>query len=118
MSQKFVLLTEEEFNYLLKLKEQQQKRNAYHNEYNKNKLQVLKETNQEEYKRKITLQNEANKKYKQNIMNKIKQDPELYKQYNVKMTQYRQSMAQVKRNLLKSLENEYNDINNNYEVAT
>ncbi len=51
-------------------------------------------------------------------MNKIKEDPELYKQYNIKMTQYRQAMTQIKRNLLKSLEIEYNDINNNYEVAT
>ena len=118
MSQEFILLTQEDYNDLLKLKENHEKRNAYHNEYNKKKLQDLKENNQEKYKKKITSQNEANKKYKQNIMNKIKQDPELYKQYNIKMTQYRQTMTQIKRNLLKSLENEYNDINNNYEVAT
>ena len=118
MSQEFILLTQEDYNYLLKLKEQHQKRNAYHNEYNKNKLQELKQTNQEQYKNKIKLQNEANKKYKKNVMNKIKEDPELYKQYNIKMTQYRQAMAQIKRNLLKGLEIEYNDINNNYEVAT
>ena len=34
MSQEFILLTQEDYNYLLKLKEQHQKRNAYHNEYN------------------------------------------------------------------------------------
>jgi hypothetical protein len=38
-------------------------------------------------------------------MNKIKEDPEAYKHYNIKMTQYRQAMSQIKRNLLKSLEN-------------
>ena len=118
MSQEFILLTQEDYNNYIKLQEQHKKRNEYHNQYNKSKLKDLKENNQEEYKKKITSQNEANKKYKQNIMNKIKEDPELYKQYNIKMTQYRQAMAQVKRNLLKSLENEYNDINNNYEVAT
>jgi hypothetical protein len=118
MSHEFVLLTIDDYNNYLKLKENHEKRNAYHNKYNKNKLQELKQTNQEQYKNKIKLQNEANKKYKQNVMNKIKQDPELYKQYNIKMTNYRQATAQVKRNLLKSLENEYNDINNNYEVAT
>ena len=118
MSQEFILLTQEDYNNYIKLQEQHKKRNAYHNQYNKSKLKYLKENNQEEYKKKITSQNKANKKYKQNIMNKIKEDPELYKQYNIKMTQYRQAMAQVKRNLLKSLENEYNDINNNYEVAT
>ena len=104
MSQEFILLTESDYKDLLKLKEQHEKRNAYHNDYNKKKLQELKQTNQEEYKKKMTKQNEANKIYKQNLMNKIKQDPELYKQYNIKMTQYRQAMAQVKRNLLKSLE--------------
>jgi hypothetical protein len=103
MSHEFVLLTIDDYNNYVKLKENHQKRNEYHNQYNKSKLKDLKENNQEEYKKKITSQNEANKKYKKNVMNKIKEDPELYKKYNIKMSNYRQAMAQVKRNLLKCL---------------
>jgi hypothetical protein len=104
MSAEFVLLTLEDYNYYLKLKGQHQKRNEYHNKYNKNKLQELKQTDTKEYIKKITKQNEYNRIYKQNIMNKLKEDPEAYKHYNIKMTQYKQAMSQIKRNLLKSLE--------------
>jgi hypothetical protein len=103
----FVLLTQDDYNYFVKLKEQQQKRNEYHNQYNKNKIQDLKQTNHEEYKKKMTKQNEANKIYKQNLLNKLKQDTEAYKEYNIKLSKYRQAMRQAQRNLLKS-----------YEVAT
>ena len=110
MAEKFVLLKESDYEDLIKLKEKHDKRNKYHNEYNKNKLQEIKQNDPELFKLKMAKQNEANKIYKQNLLLKIKQDPEAYKQYNIKMSQYRQSMAQVKRNLLKSLEN--------YEAAT
>ncbi len=66
MSREFILLTESDYKDLLKLKEQHEKRNAYHNEYYEKKLQELKHTNQEEYKIKMIKQNEANKIYKQN----------------------------------------------------
>ena len=45
----------------LKLKDQQQKRNDYHNKYNKLKMHELKNNDTEEYKKKITKQNEYNK---------------------------------------------------------
>jgi hypothetical protein len=49
----FILLTQEDYNNYVKLKEQHQKRNDYHNNYNKSKLKDLKENNQEEHKKKI-----------------------------------------------------------------
>ena len=113
MSEKFILLTEEDYNYYLKLKDQQQKRNDYHNKYNKLKMQELKNNDTEEYKKKITKQNEYNKIYKQNMLNKLKQDPEAYREYNLKLTKYRQAMCQIKRNLLKTYE-----ITSTYEAAT
>ena len=100
MSEKFVLLTEEEYNKLLHLKEQHNKNNLYHKEYIKNKINEIKQTNPEEYKYLIYKQNEANKKYKNKILENLKKDEAKYKEYREKINEYNKRLRIQKKKLL------------------
>ena len=66
MVEKFILLTEAEYNNLLKLKQQQENRNIYHKNYIKSMFQDAKINDHEKYKILMHKQNEKNK----NIKNK------------------------------------------------
>ena len=72
MSEKFVLLTEEDYNNYLKLKEQHENNNIYHKNYLKNMIQETKQKNPEKYKLLMSKQNEKNKIYKKTNIRKIK----------------------------------------------
>ena len=50
MSENFVLLTEEDYNNYLKLKQNQENNKNYHKNYLKNVIQDAKINNQEKYK--------------------------------------------------------------------
>ena len=63
MSENFVLLTEEDFNNYLKLKQQQENNNKYHKQYLKKSYEEVKINNPEKYKLLMQKQNEKNKKY-------------------------------------------------------
>ena len=88
MSEKFVLLTEEEYNKLLHLKEQRDKNNFYHKEYIKNKIRDMKQTKPDEYKFLMQKQNEANKKYKNKLLEELKKDEQKYKEYKEQIQEY------------------------------
>ena len=55
MSENFVLLTEEDFNNYLKLKQQQENNNKYHKQYLKKSYEEVKINNPEKYKISIIL---------------------------------------------------------------
>ena len=76
--EKFVLLTESDYNNFLKLKEQQTKYNLYHNNVNKSTYYNLKEQNPEQFKLLMQRQIEYNKKYRKNISNLKQSDPHKY----------------------------------------
>jgi hypothetical protein len=76
--EKFVLLTESDYNNYLKLKEQQTKYNLYHNNVNKSTYYNLKEQNPEQFKLLMQRQIEYNKKYRKNISNLKQSDPHKY----------------------------------------
>ena len=76
--EKFVLLTESDYNNYLKLKEQQTKYNLYHNNINKSTYYNLKEQNPEQFKLLMQRQIEYNKKYRKNILNLKQSDPHKY----------------------------------------
>ena len=77
-AEKFVLLTESDYNNYLKLKEQQTKYNLYHNNVNKSTYYNLKEQNPEQFKLLMQRQIEYNKKYRKNISNLKQSDPHKY----------------------------------------
>ena len=76
--EKFVLLTESDYNNYLKLKEQQTKYNLYHNNVNKSTYYNLKEQNPEQFKLLMQRQIEYNKKYRKNNSNLKQSDPQKY----------------------------------------
>ena len=76
--EKFVLLTESDYNNYLKLKEQQTKYNLYHNNVNKSTYYNLKEQNPEQFKLLMQRQIEYNKKYRKNISNLKQSEPHKY----------------------------------------
>ena len=89
-------LTEKEMNEYLKLKEQKDKQNEYFYNYIKNKIQETKKSNPEEYKKIMSKQNEANKKYKKSSLEKLKEDPIKYKEYREKDVIYRKLLKERK----------------------
>lgn len=100
MSEKFVLLTEEEYNKLLHLKEQRNKNNLYHKEYIKNKFREMKQTKPDEYKFLMQKQNEANKKYKNKLLEELKKDEQKYKEYKEQIKEYNKNLRTQKKQLL------------------
>ena len=100
MSEKFVLLTEEEYNKLLHLKEQRDKNNFYHKEYIKNKIRDMKQTKPDEYKFLMQKQNEANKKYKNKLLEELKKDEQKYKEYKEQIQEYNKNLKMQKKQLL------------------
>ena len=76
--EKFVLLTESDYNNYLKLKEQQTKHYLYHKTINESKYYILKESNTEQFKLLMKRQIEYNKKYRKNISNLKQSDPHKY----------------------------------------
>jgi hypothetical protein len=100
MSEKFVLLTEEEYNKLLHLKEQRNKNNFYHKEYIKNKFREMKQTKPDEYKFLMQKQNEANKKYKNKLLEELKKDEQKYKEYKEQIKEYNKNLRIQKKQLL------------------
>ncbi len=89
-------LTEKELNEYLKMKAQKEQKNKYFFNYIKNKIKNTKETDQEQYKILMSKQNEANKKYKKEALQKLKEDPIKYKEYREKDVNYRKSLKERK----------------------
>ena len=77
-------LTEQEITEYFKLKEKKDKQNKYFYSYIKNKIKNAKETNPDEYKKIMLKQNEANKKYKKEALQRLKEDPIKYKEFREK----------------------------------
>jgi hypothetical protein len=89
-------LTEQEITEYFKLKEKKDKQNKYFYSYIKNKIKNTKETNQEEYKKIMSKQNEANKKYKKEALQRLKEDQIKYKEYREKDVIYRKQLKERK----------------------
>ena len=89
-------LTEQEITEYFKLKEKKDKQNKYFYSYIKNKIKNAKETNQEEYKKLMLKQNEANKKYKKEALQRLKEDPIKYKEFREKDIKYRKELKEKK----------------------
>ena len=100
MSQKFVLLTESDFNNYLKLKEQHENNNIYHKNYLKKAYEETKQNNPEKYKILMSKQNEKNKIYKKEALQKMKEDEEKYKEYRLKMNEYNKQLRIKKKEIL------------------
>ena len=100
MSEKFVLLTEEDYNNYMKLKEQQENNKNYHKNYLKNVIQEAKINNQEKYKLLMQKQNEKNKKYKKQALQNLKQDEQKYNEYRLKINNYNKQLRQRKKEIL------------------
>ena len=104
MSEKFVLLTEEDYNNYMKLKQQQENNKSYHKNYLKNVIQDAKINNQEKYKLLMSKQNEKNKKYKKRALQNLKQDEQKYNEYRLKINNYNKQLRQRKKeNLINSV---------------
>jgi len=129
--EKFVLLTESDYNNYLKLKEQQTKYNLYHNNVNKSTYYNLKEQNPEQFKLLMQRQIEYNKKYRKNISNLKQSDPQKYEnmqklKIEKQTTRLLNKLKAIKKNQLLNLEiaqdattlNESPEQFNNYIVAT
>jgi hypothetical protein len=129
--EKFVLLTESDYNNYLKLKEQQTKYNLYHNNVNKSTYYNLKEQNPEQFKLLMQRQIEYNKKYRQTILNLKQSDPKKYEnmqklKIEKQTTRLLNKLKAIKKNQLLNLEiaqdattlNESPEQFNNYIVAT
>ena len=89
-------LTEKEIKEYIKLKEKKEKQNKYLNNYIKNKIKNAKENDHETYKLLMSKQNEANKKYKKQALQKLKEDPIKYKEYREKDVIYRNALKEQK----------------------
>ncbi len=100
MSEKFVLLTEEDYNNYLKLKEQHENNNIYHKNYLKKAYEETKQNNPEKYKLLMSKQNEKNKIYKKEALQKMKEDEEKYKEYRLKMNEYNKQLRIKKKEIL------------------
>ena len=100
MSEKFVLLTEEDYNNYLKLKQHHENNNIYHKNYLKNMIQETKQKNPEKYKLLMSKQNEKNKIYKKQILEKLKEDEEKYKEYRLKINEYNKHLRIKKKEKL------------------
>jgi hypothetical protein len=129
--EKFVLLTESDYNNYLKLKEQQTKYNLYHNNVNKSTYYNLKEQNPEQFKLLMQRQIEYNKKYRKNISNLKQSDPQKYEnmqklKIEKQTTRLLNKLKAIQKNQLLNLEiaqdattlNESPEQFNNYIVAT
>jgi len=129
--EKFVLLTESDYNNYLKLKEQQTKYNLYHNNVNKSTYYNLKEQNPEQFKLLMQRQIEYNKKYRKNISNLKQSDPQKYEnmqklKIEKQTTRLLNKLKAIKKNQLLNLEiaqdettlNESPEKFNNYIAAT
>ncbi len=105
MSEKFILLTETDYNNLLKLKQQHESRNEYHKNYIKSMFQDAKINDHEKYKILMHKQNEKNKKYKKEVLQRLKkQEPEKYNDYRCKINEYnKQYRLKKKENLINSI---------------
>jgi hypothetical protein len=130
-AEKFVLLTESDYNNYLKLKEQQTKYNLYHNNVNKSTYYNLKEQNPEQFKLLMQRQIEYNKKYRKNISNLKQSDPQKYEnmqklKIEKQTTRLLNKLKAIKKNQLLNLEiaqyettlNESPEKFNNYIAAT
>jgi len=128
--EKFVLLTESDYNNYLKLKEQQTKYNLYHNNVNKSTYYNLKEQNPEQFKLLMQRQIEYNKKYRKNISNLKQSDPHKYEnmqklKIEKQTTRLLNKLKAIKKNQLLNLEiaqdvttlNESPEQFNNYIIA-
>ena len=129
--EKFVLLTESDYNNYLKLKEQQTKYNLYHNNVNKSTYYNLKEQNPEQFKLLMQRQIEYNKKYRKNISNLKQSDPHKYEdmqklKIEKQTTRLLNKLKAIQKNQLLNLEiaqdettlNESPEKFNNYIAAT
>ena len=129
--EKFVLLTESDYNNYLKLKEQQKKYNLYHNNVNKSTYYNLKEQNPEQFKLLMQRQIEYNKKYRKNISNLKQSDPQKYEnmqkfKIEKQTTRLLNKLKAIQKNQLLNQEkaqeettlNESPEQFNNYIVAT
>ena len=129
--EKFVLLTESDYNNYLKLKEQQTKYNLYHNNINKSTYYNLKEQNPEQFKLLMQRQIEYNKKYRKNISNLKQSDPHKYEnmqklKIEKQTTRLLNKLKAIQKNQLLNLEiaqdettlNESPEKFNNYIAAT
>ena len=129
--EKFVLLTESDYNNFLKLKEQQTKYNLYHNNVNKSTYYNLKEQNPEQFKLLMQRQIEYNKKYRKNISNLKQSDPHKYEnmqklKIEKQTTRLLNKLKAIQKNQLLNLEiaqdettlNESPEKFNNYIAAT
>jgi hypothetical protein len=129
--EKFVLLTESDYNNYLKLKEQQTKYNLYHNNVNKSTYYNLKEQNPEQFKLLMQRQIEYNKKYRKNISNLKQSDPHKYEnmqklKIEKQTTRLLNKLKAIQKNQLLNLEiaqdattlNESPEQFKNYVVAT
>ena len=104
MSEKFVLLTEEDFNNYMKLKQHQENKNVYHRNYLKNIIKEAKINDHEKYKLLMQQQNEKNKIYKKKALQQLKQDENKYNEYRLKINEYNKQLRQKKKqNLLNSV---------------
>ena len=88
MSEKFVLLTESDYNNYLKLKQHHENNNIYHKNYLKKVYEETKQNNPEKYKLLLSNQNKKNKIYKKEDLQKLKEDEEKYKEYRLKINEY------------------------------
>ena len=128
--EKFVLLTESDYNNYLKLKEQQTKYNLYHNNVNKSTYYNLKEQNPEQFKLLMQRQIEYNKKYRKHISNLKQSDPHKYEnmqklKIEKQTTRLLNKLKAIQKNQLLNLEiaqdetalNESPEKFNNYIIA-
>jgi len=102
MSEKFVLLTEEDYNNYLKLKEQHENNNIYHKNYFKKNYEDTKINNPEKYKLLMSKQNEKNKIYKKQTLEQLKKDENKYKEYRLKINEYNKQLRMKKKENLKN----------------
>ena len=104
MCEKFVLLTEEDYNNYLKLKEQHENNNIYHKNYLKKAYEETKQNNPEKYKLLMSKQNEKNKIYKKQALLNLKQDEKKYNEYRLKNNEYNKNLRlKKKENLINSI---------------
>ena len=104
MSENFVLLTEEDYNNYLKLKQQQENKNIYHKQYNKNLIQDAKNNNHDKYIFLMQKQNEKNKIYKKKALQQLKENEIKYNEYRLKINEYnKQLRLKKKENLLNAI---------------
>ena len=102
MTEKFILLTEDDFNNYLKLKQHHENNNIYHKNYLKKTYEDTKINNPEKYKTLMQKQNELNKTYKKKALEQLKQDEQKYNEYRLKINEYNKQVRIKRKENLKN----------------